>query len=274
MAKRLTAAVCVASLVPRLAAQAQVEVQLATAIAYSDQACTMVDKDSPREWAVNLCSPYPVQVSGMEHKFGSMIYEVKNDRLVERKFQSVDCSGPEHSQSPRQLGPMVGGRGSCVPISGSGDSQYANSITLNASSRNSFLYVPVFSDQRCSTGYGVYMLDGPISDKCSLVPAGQSLPPAIPNTTGSYIQKCDSSDMDVTCTYDSADCSGQPNQCVPSTALSSSGTCSSRASNWGSMYVYKGPRMCPGKVKPGTMPSPMPSPAPLTCLDVKKMYQA
>merc|ERR1712137_959772 len=76
--------------------------------------------------------------------------------------------------------------------------------------------------------------------------------------------------------------SGQPNKCVPSSALSSSGNCSG-PSNWGSFIVYKGAGICPSKVPaptPGTTPSkvpaptPGPTPAPLTCLDVKKMYQA
>jgi hypothetical protein len=269
MAKFLTSALCVAILIPRLAAQ----VQLATAVIYSDQSCSTVDRGSPNHWAVNLCHPYPVQTqtNGMEHQFGSMIYEVNNSRLIERKFQSVNCSGPEHSQG--QLGPMVGGSGNCVPVAGSGDEIYAKSITLNASSRTSFTYKPAYSDQGCSTGYGIYMLGDPISDTCS--PARGSALPGIPNTTRSFIQKCDSSDMYVVCSYDSADCSGQHNQCIPMSSLSSSGNCSSRPSTWGSMSVWKGPPICPSKVFGSTQGS---TPAPLiggsACSAGKYLYNA
>jgi len=267
MARLLTAAaLCVAIFIPRLAAQKQV--QVATAVAYSNLSCT--GRAQTGHWPVNLCQPYPVMMSNNAHGWGSMIYEVDKDLLVERKFQSSDCSGPQFSQN--QLGPMVGGTGSCVPVAGPGDSIYAKSFTLTASSNSSWTYQSTFSDQGCGTPYGVYMLGNYLSSGCNMVPAGAEMPPAIPNTTRAYTQICDSSNNYTVCVYDSTNCSGQPTTCVPASAVSE--TCSSRPSNWNSFYVYKGEEICPGKVPaPTPAPTPGPAPAPLTCLDVKRMYQ-
>lgn len=278
-AKLLTTALCVATLVPRLAAQ--VQVQLATAVVYEDQLCTK-QRSNSEYWAVNLCSPYPAQKPGsdIEHEWGSVIYEVEDGRLVERRFQSMDCSGREWTRN--RLGPVVGGtgpdasRGSCVPVAGSADNIFATSITLTAASRSNFTYRPVFSDKGCSTSYGVYMLSGPIRSECTVAPAGQ-IPRGVPSTTKAYLPKCDSSDVYMMCTYDSATCSGKPNQCRPFSEIEPS--CSNRGSNWGSMYVWRGPTTCPGKVPavPSSLPvstsSPTMSSSPLTCLDVKRMYQ-
>merc|ERR1712039_1162508 len=175
---------------------------------------------------------------GNSPQWGSRIYEVQNSRLVKREFQSRDCSGAEYRQE--QIGPMVGGTGSCVPADGPSDNRYAKSMTLNASSKSSWTYKPAFSDQGCKTPYGVYMLGDYISGECTRRPPGVALPPSIPNTTQAIITKCDSSDTYTVCTYDNADCSGQSTKCLPfATTMSSSGNCSSRPSNWGSLIVYK-----------------------------------